>query len=339
MTRETDKEKRDLHLLVFYFNTKQTMKTRDILSLFAAVALMTACSSADEVQPQGEPQSGTPIQLQSAVDGLTRAGTSIQTNQLLTGEQVNVYITAPNGGATYEPKVYRINTGGEMAPVGNIFPYFPTNGNGVDVYALYPVSVTNTTRDFTVQDDQDKQQQYKQSDLMFGTILDGDGNRMTVSPTATKQTVTFKHKLSKITVKLISGKGSPNIKNSEIQLCNVYKKIAFTPSSGALSALYGDPGYIKMTSNGAATAGVSAIIPPQTIGTGYFLKVRLTSGDVIYYSPQQSFDVESGKEYKFNMTINQDGLTVNYTVSDWLNTEDAQGNATNVFNGEPSFSE
>ena len=316
------------------------MKTRDILFILAAMGVMTACSNTDDVQPQsGEPQSGTPIQLVSAVDGLTRAGTSIQTNSLLTGEQVNVYITAPNGGATYEPKVYRINTGGEMAPVGNIFPYFPTNGNGIDLYALYPVAVTKDTRTFEVQDDQDKQAQYKQSDLMFGTIYDTDGNRKTVDPTADKQTVTFKHKLSKITVKLISGKGSPNIKNSEIQLCNVYKRIGFTPSSGALSGISGDPGYIKMTSNGGTTAGVSAIIPPQSISTKYFLKVRLAGGDVIYYSPQQTFDLESGKEYRFNMTINQDGLTVNYTVGDWLNTQDDQGNATNVYTGEPSFSE
>jgi hypothetical protein len=49
--------------------------------------------------------------------------------------------------------------------------------------------------------------------------------------------------------------------------------------------------------------------------------------------------LESGKEYRFNMTINQDGLTVNYTVGDWLNTQDDQGNATNVYTGEPSFSE
>ena len=94
-----------------------------------------------------------------------------------------------------------------------------------------------------------------------------------------------------------------------------------------------------MTSNGGTTAGVSAIIPPQSIGTKYFLKVRLAGGDVIYYSPQQTFDLESGKEYPFNMTINQDGLTVNYTVSDWLNTQDELGNANNVFTGEPSFSE
>ena len=315
------------------------MKTRDILLVFAAFGMLTACNNTDDVQPQSEPQSGTPIQLMSAVEGLTRAGTSIQTNQLLTGEQVNVYIEAPDGGATYEPKVYRINTGGEMAPVGNIFPYFPTNGNGIQLYALYPIAVTKDTRTFEVQADQDKQQQYKQSDLMFGTILDGDGKMMTVEPTATKQVVTFKHKLSKITVKLISGKGSPVIKNSEIQLCNVYKKIGFTPSSGALSGLSGDPGYIKMTSNGGTTAGVSAIIPPQPIGTGYFLKVRLASGDVIYYSPQQTFDLESGKEYRFNMTINQDGLTVDYTVNDWLNTEDAMGNANNVYTGEPNFSE
>ena len=316
------------------------MKTRDILFILAAMGMMTACSNTDDMQPQnGEPQSGMPILLQSAVDGLTRAGTSIQTNSLLTGEQVNVYITAPNGGATYEPKVYRINTGGEMAPVGNIFPYFPTNGNGIDLYALYPVAVTKDTRIFEVQSDQDKQAQYKQSDLMYGTILDGDGNRTTVAPTATKQVVTFKHKLSKITVKLTSGKGSPTIKNSEIQLCNVYKRIGFTPSSGALSGISGDPGYIKMTSNGGTTAGVSAIIPPQSIGTKYFLKVRLASGDVIYYSPQQTFDLESGKEYRFNMTINQDGLTVNYTVGDWLNTQDDQGNANNVYTGEPSFSE
>lgn len=317
------------------------MKTKDIFIVLAALVLLPACSSTDEVQPQtNEPQSGTPILLTSRVDGVTRAGYNIQSTQLLSGEQVNVYITAVNNSVTYEDKVYKINAGGEMSPVGNIFPYFPTNSSDrVKVVALYPpAKATKTSLSFTVEDNQDKDPQYKQSDLMFGTILDGDGNMAEVARTSVKQTITFKHKLSKITVKLISGTGSPDIKDSEIQICNVYKKIGFTPSSGALGSLQDDRGYVKITSNGQNNNGVSAIIPPQTISTGYFLKIRLSGGDVIYYSPSQSFDVESGKEYKFTMTINQDGLTVDYTVEDWLNTVDSNSDPTNVFTGHTEFS-
>ena len=324
------------------------MNIKQLFLGLTGVLLLAACSSADEEQPQavtGEPQSGIPIMLTSVVDGpTTRAGSSIQGNALLSGELVNVYITAPNGGATYDPKVYKINTGGEMSPVGNIFPYFPTNGNSIKVTALYPQTVTSDTRTFTVESNQDKQVQYKLSDLMFGTILDDDGvSSKEVAPTDVKQTITFRHKLSKITVILKSGTGSPDTKNSEVQLCNVYKTIGFTPASGALGALSGDPDYVTMTTDGRSSSGVSAIIPPQSIGTGYFLKIRLAgksdtdSGDIIYYSPSQSFDVESGKEYKFTMTINQNGLTVDYTVSDWLNTQDDLGNANNVYTGQTEF--
>lgn len=327
---------------------KKLMHIKQLFLGLTGLLALTACSSADDGLSQtGEPQGGVPIMLTSTVDGLqTRAGSSIQNNALLSGEQVNVYITAPNGGATYDPKVYKINTGGEMSPVGNIFPYFPTNGNSIKVTALYPQTVTSDTRTFTVESNQDKQVQYKQSDLMFGTILDDDGvSSKEVTPTEgqQKQTVTFRHKLSKITVVLVSGTGSPDIKNSEVQLCNVYQTIGFTPSSGALGALSGDQGYVTVTTDGKNS--VSAIIPPQSIGTGYFLKVRLAgksdtdSGDIIYYSPSQSFSVESGMEYKFTMTINQNGLTVNYEVSDWKDTQDDGGNANNVYTDRPSFAE
>ena len=320
---------------------KQLINSRQLFFAVAGLLALASCSSSgDEETPKG----GIPIMLTSTVEGTqTRAGSSIQNNALLSGEQVNVYITAPNGGATYDPKVYKINTGGEMSPVGNIFPYFPTNGNGVKVTALYPVTVTRDTHDFTVESNQDRQAQYKSSDHMFGTILDGDGNSKEVAPTAEKQTITFRHKLSKVTVVLASGTGSPSTIGSEIQLCNVQKTIGFTPATGALGALSGDPGFVTMTTDGKSPSGVSAIIPPQTIGTGYFLKIRLAgktdtdSGDIIYYSPSQSFDMESGKEYRFNMTINQNGLTVNYTVSDWLSTQDELGNPDNVYTGKPSF--
>ena len=307
------------------------MKRTKFILIVTGLVLLTACSN-DEAQPSTD---GLPILLTSTVcEQSTRASSGIQNTQLAEGEKVNVYITAVGGGATYDPKTYNVNNEGELSPVGNVYPYFPTNGNSIDLYALYPSTVTNAVTKFTVSSNQDRQAQYKASDLMYGLHVDGDGNKQNIAPTSDKQTITFRHKLSKVTVQLISGTGSPTVTGATIQLCNVFTQVGFTPSSGAVGGTSGETGFVTVTestsASGNSVSPVSAIIPPQTIGTGYFLKIRLTGGDVVYYSPSQSFDMESGKEYRFNVTINQNTISVNYTVSDWLNTQDVNGDDNNV---------
>lgn len=315
------------------------MDIRKFIFALTGLVALTACSNeADEVTPgvTTEPQSGIPILLSCNVNQaeiITRASSGIQSTQLDRGEQVNVYITST--GATYNPKVYNINNSGAMAPVGNIFPYFPTNGSSVDVYALYPLAVTNATTSFSIQDNQDGSKAYKASDLMYGQPLDEYGNKRSIAPDQAAQMLTFKHLLSKVTVVLVSGQGDPNIANSTIQLCNIYKTIGINAAAGTLNTLHGEPGFVTITENGAGTR--SCIIPPQAIGTGYFLKIRLTGGDVIYYSPDQSFNIESGKEYRFTVTVNQNQLKVKYSVEPWANTQDGLGNDNNVYAGKPAF--
>ena len=315
------------------------MKTKYLFIALMGLTALSACT-ADE-QPAAK-QEGLPILLTSAVDA-TRAGSGIQSTMLAEGEQVNVYISAVGGGADYAPIVYNINDNGEMTPVGNVYPYFPTNNNPVSIYALYPIGATRDIHSFTVQTNQDRQQQYKLSDLMFGQPLDAMGDPRNVSPTTDKQTITFKHKLSKITVKLISGQNAPQVSNASIQLCGIYTTVNFIPSTGTVGVTSGDSEYITVTSkttvSGANTytQPVSAIVPPQTIGTGYFLKMRLAMGDVVYYSPVQTLTLESGKEYKFNVTINMNNLDVSYTVNDWLDEQDGNGDPANIWTTKTGF--
>lgn len=319
------------------------MKLRYLFIALSGLLVLTACSSDEQTE---QPQQGSlPILLNSVVDAATtRAGSAIQSTMLDEGEQVNVYITAVGGGATYAPIVYNINDNGEMTPVGNIYPYFPTNNNSVSIYALYPVAATRDIHSFNVQTNQDRQAQYKQSDLMFGQLVDGSGQPRSVAPTTDKQTIVFKHKLSKITVKLISGLNAPPVSNASILLCGIFTHVNFIPATGTVGVTSGEEQYITVT-NKTVVAGantysnpVSAIVPPQTIGTGYFMKIRLSTGDVVYYSPVQTLELESGKEYKFNVTINMNTLDVSYTVNDWLDTQDPDsGDPTNVWTTQTDF--
>lgn len=329
---------------------------QSILLASAALLALASCSTDDANMQGGEPRQGTPILLGSVVSApLTRASSGIQSTQLADNEQVNVYISEV-GGSEYSPKVYTVNDGGNLSPLDNIYPYFPAGDKQLKIYALYPTTLTKDARRFTVRDDQDRQAQYKASDFMYGQLEDASGNVRSVAKTTDRQTLVFHHMLSKITVTLKSGEGSPNVAGAAVQLCGVFREIGFIVNSetlaGHLSAGSQDEenrGYVTVTSattaNSAGVASsVSAVIPPQTIRDGhYFLKIRLKGsgdssvGDVVYYTPGQPFDLESGKEYKFNVTINQNGLKVDYTVAPWLSTQDDGGNDNNIYTGRASF--
>ncbi len=313
--------------------------TRNYLLLAAAALAFAACGNDETDNWNGE------IRLRSGLDvqQTTRAGTTIQATQFDTNEQIDVYITeATKTGQDQstvteydKPLVYTTGSNGAMTPPTDKQPYYPSSGNGVNIFAVYPkgTSLTSGSGSFTIKTDQSDNANYKASDLMYGAPS-GNG---TVSRQKAAVSINFKHLLSKVTVELKSGAGSPSLDGATVELQNVKPTTTLTAtnSSGSISAAAGTAQAITVMKATSSSLSGSAIVIPQTLATT-FIKVTLKDGGVLTSntltdssnSAINSVVLESGKAYKYTITVNLTKLDVTASIGDWSNGTTATGNAT-----------
>lgn len=291
------------------------MKTKFIL--LAAAALAFAACGRDEMDSwSGE------IRLSSSLDVQqtgTRAATDIQGDAFDAGESIDVYISENTDGAvstTYpQPLEYTTGAGGVMNPSEQ--PYYPTSGNGVNIYALYP---SGTGESFTVEADQSADEAYKSSDLMYASI-----NGVARTKEAVK--LTFAHLLSKVTVKLAAGSGAPDLAGAKVELIGVMPTVALTAGNEgcSLGELSGPAADITVMTTTADSLEGSAVTPPQNLAKT-FVKVTLADGGELFggiNGSQAGPTLESGNEYIYTITVNLTGLNITSEIIKW----DSEGNA------------
>lgn len=192
--------------------------------------------------------------------------------------------------------------------------------------AIYPSEDKQGTRltkdiaSLTVQDNQTKDEDYRISDFMYyydcwDRAIDDIVN------------IPFEHRLSKITIVV-----KPNEVVSESELSSKVTYVSVrAKKTTQLNSLYpngvsGNDTWIDAFSSGSTTAtynpsGVSCIIPPQTISEGEkFILIRLGGdGDFYYTAPEGGLKFESGKEYKFTVSLKDKNLVLGApSISNWL---------------------
>ena len=286
------------------------MKKNMILAAIAALAL-TACSNDDEVKVGGD----NAILLTSSLNvAETRAATDIQTSAFDAGETVDVYITENNGGnnpTTYpQPIEYSTAAGGALT-VGTQY-YYPTSGNGVNIYALYP---TTTKAGFTIAEDQSTDANYKASDLMYGKP---EANP--VSPSANAVDIQFSHLLSKVTINLKPGENVTSLDGAEVKLLGVKPSTTLTADINgySITAASGDATPITvMTATETVTSG-SAIIVPQTLPE-MFLQVTLGGATLTGKLDSGAPELTAGNAYTYDITVNMRGgaLEIEGSITPW----------------------
>lgn len=305
-----------------------------LLFLAAAAMTLAACNSEMDDDPNVE------IRLRSGLDVQqtdTRAAAGIQSKQFDNGEKIDVYITENTTGTastTYDQPLVYSTTDNAGAMSTTTQPYFPTSGNGVNIYAVYPsgtsVADNNT---FTIKedqstkivDDQSSDANYKASDLMYGAPADN----ATVTRTKNAVTIKFKHLLSKVTVTLVPGNGSPNLTGAVVKLKDVKPSTTLTASisGGSVSDASGDTKDITVMKATADALSGSAVIVPQTLSTS-FIEVTLADGGVLTSTglsgsgntALNEVKLETGKAYTYKITVNLTGLNVTSSISDWDST-------------------
>ena len=305
------------------------MKATKIISACAVLVALASCSNDHVISQPGAED--TPIHIQANVGAVTtKAAYNLLESTFSSGDAINVYIgentsnTSTSSEGPYTSMVYSY-TSSTFTPTDT--QYFPANGHGIDVWGVYPSTITESTPDFTIQSDQTDDDKYKKSDLMFATEKTNQKKGAPIS-------LIFAHKLSKIIVKLDKEPGvNADLTDAVIKLTNVSTKVPLTKVDNTgitLGRASTNSEDIKELTIGKyeATNGTAAIVIPQST-TGMSFKVELVGGGTYTASmPASTTDFVANKAYTFNLTLKANGINVTASIAAWTPEDGGSGDAT-----------
>lgn len=289
------------------------MKTALTL-VVATVALMLAgCSKSENEEPETR---STEIRLSSGLQvQKTRANNGdVPDKQIAENELIGAYIKGVIGESAFNGYT---NVSAKADGSGNFNDYgtdmyYPESGKGVIVSAYHPYNDgTSDPYDFTVKTTQDNATDYFASDLLYS-------KETTFSRSDNPLSLSFVHKLVKVTCTLVSGTGSPDVAGATVEIVTPECSTKFNRITGELAT----PA-TSSKSNDVKLGTYGAVIVPQTYTKGEkFLKVTLADGGILYYtlpagSGDSDLQLESGYVYNYTITVNLSGLTATSTIETW----------------------
>ena len=306
------------------------MKARSILHYSVALLLLTACSSDDDTSQvwTGE------IRLKAIEAETPRATTTVQGPQFGIGQRVAVFLNEHDYDATADdktdypqPLLFSVaDSYGNLQPYGGSAPYFPTNTeHGIDVYATYPSTVTGVGT-FSVKAQQNTDADYMASDLMYGVTA------ATVMRTESTVPLTFRHQLAKVVVRIEAASGSPQFGGATVRLLRMKTQVPITKcdlEGMTIGEATGSTSDIVMTYNyeydeaaPEANVGCAAVIVPQTLNEGRFIRITQTDGTSMFYRLHEPMTFEAGKVYTYVINVYQNSFTVNGEVAIWDDSDE-----------------
>ncbi|WP_288153540.1 fimbrillin family protein [Phocaeicola sartorii] len=277
------------------------MKAKLFMTMAAATMILAGCSNDEnEITDNwnGEIRLSSGVTVQQ-----TRANNAgVPDTQIAADEFVKVVVTQQSGDShNYAGYTLDFKADGNGGLSSATPMYYPTSGMGVNIYAYHPADAATS---FSVQENQSVDKDYYKSDLLYSKAKDYARQKAAHS-------LTFDHKLCKVTYTLKSGTGSPDLTGATVKWLNVAKTIGFDAATGEVTT---PTDTVTITPH--ATHG--AIIVPQTVSSGTkLLQVTLANGGVLYYTPSTDQVFEGGKKYNYDITVNLSGLTVESTITDW----------------------
>ncbi len=338
------------------------MKKSKTFFACAMLAALASCSN-DHVLSQQSPTPSDPdvINIVAASSKpATRAvenATNLQNKQFATGEKINVYLEevkleSETAVITYTPKVYKVTTtqgdvSGSLVltPSDGVNPKFPSNDHGVLAYAFYPSTVSETengnTAPFTVELNQSSDDDYKKSDLMFGTnnynATEGDDygkqiDNFSGTTRGNQVPLYFKHQLTKIIIDLDENSFDPSVfAGATISLHSAKKGCIYKAGKDGITEITATTDLGDGESYNLGTFSTSnkyaGIIVPQDINKDQpFIKITTTDNPAKIYTykiaddPKMTF--EGGKKYIYKISLSGGNLVVvSVKIEDWDKVE------------------
>lgn len=309
------------------------------LCALGASALMSSCSNEDIQAAAGGAASDdrVPVELKASIVGAELAGTRTNTdinNESFSGTLQGASIWINNGGNTdYSGYSYTMPTAGTLAPPATPH-YFPSGVDAVSVYGWYPATEANGTS-FIIQMDQNSDDNYVKSDLMYATPVNCTRQLTNGSWQVTPAQLQFKHVFSKLEVKVNPALG---VVINSVKLKNVATTVTInndTPANPTFSttSAYGDvtlKSNITDTGTGSNSFSYYGVIPAQTItANSTFLEVSAKNATGTTTTVNFKFSAASalaqGKRYKLELSLANIQGDATCNISNW---DSATGNAT-----------
>lgn len=290
---------------------------KNLFLIAVATAVVAACSSDLDDASVAE---SCPVRLCSdGLTGMTRAGQSVQLTQFAANQQVGIFLVENGSGAnmtTYpQPLTYTADGSGNLTTTAT--QYWPADGNGLNIYGVYPATAAtafNASTNFSVQTNQTTDANYMASDLMTGVPTAGNPAARTASAVA----LTFTHLLTKIDINVslssASGFTASDLSSAPVTILGTKPTATFNIQG----ATVGVADVATATITAGTGASNSTIIVPQTIAanTG-FIQVTIGGGNYIYKLPTATTFAPSTK-YTYNLTVTKTGLTLSgTTITPW----------------------
>ena len=169
---------------------------------------------------------------------------------------------------------------------------------------------------------------------MLGTASSGplnDANPLTQSFTMPNGTVglTFTHMLSKIVINLGRSDATDaddpvvtNLPKAKVTILNTKIQGSFSLRTlELLGASHVSPIIARQTSDDTYNGlSLAAIIIPQTVSAGQFIKVEVSNGtsvETFIFSLGSSTTFQSGKVYTYNINVHKPGILLTADITDW----------------------
>lgn len=286
------------------------MKIKQLLYITCLAAVVTACSSDDAAQPQGElVPIGLSYTTQPQTVSRAAAATNLNDGTIASGKQVKVSISK-HLEDDYEDFIYTTGDAGAMT-LPSPAPYYPLDDTNVDILAFYPATAGTS---FTVLADQTGDDNYTASDLMWAEPITNQ------SKTTGNVALEFTHKMAKLVV--TARKGTAIKEVNSVTLMNVKPTVSFNQTDGTIGAASGDAIEVKMVKDEAADIVTgTAVFPAQTIN-GQLLKIGVTMTNdetgFAYYSVDNKSFAANGV-YTVDLTVSWPEVSATTAITSWGN--------------------
>lgn len=307
------------------------MRINQLLIAVGVGTMLAACSSKDDFSAESTKH---PLKITAGIKGLqTRASggdAQLQNSDFLDGAKISVYPDGvhctmieglpENHYVTYTKTPVGWTTDADLYVLGS--------GDQLEAFAVYPATdasgnqMTWETTSFTVQREQDTDDNYRKSDFMYAHTTN-------VNPTDPIP-LEFNHCMSKITIIVTDPSEAYDVDYFKSHLSSVYmenikreatisqsypKLIATGTGSDASVYVCGSEG-----AEAVCSTGVSCIIPPQTVSAGKNIIQVFVDVDHCYnYTvPTGGIEFKGGYEYIYNLTLKKEGFYLSeITISPW----------------------
>ena len=295
------------------------------------IVCLASCSNGD-VESVTNTAAGR-ISLSAGIELESRAASNVLQTNFSPNNRIGVFInevTTETPTVSYpQPIEYRItNTSGEMSRITGGDPYYPVNGNTVEIYAFFPYAAITTSGTYSLKTTQISRAEYEACDLMSAHII----GRNETSPL----TLTFQHLASKVTVNLTTSQTGVNLSSSKIRLINVVREANLNTAEGKIISVSGSKTDPVLISNDGRTASSGIILPQKINANTRFIEIELLTKEKVYGIMPTTYTFEPGKSYVFNIDVVVDRDASEFTLNDiqivdWVNEtpQEIEGERTN----------